>query len=320
MKKFLKILLMILAALLSLLIVVWAGLMIAKPICYSDYVSEKETVCSIPAIHDGFVPQGVAHISGTSYIFSGYNGDTLEIHLSKNGEPIQIIPIDTEGRVWESHGGGVAVAQDLVYVSGEDSMLIFNLSDILNATDGTKVKNVGEFPVDVSPSFCFATDDVLYVGEFYDGEKYKTDESHHVTAVSGEKHYALTAVYSLNDRGEPISITPDYYISTRNKVQGFAVSGNTYILSSSYGLASSELDFYNGLTASGKTIEIANKIVPLYHLDSSTHTKTVTMPAMSEGLDIVGDRVVISFESACDKYIFGKLFFADKLVSYPVSE
>jgi hypothetical protein len=43
------------------------------------------------------------------------------------------------------------------------------------------------------------------------------------------------------------------------------------------------------------------------------------MPAMSEGLDIVGDRVVILFESACNKYLFGKLFFADKLVSYPIA-
>ena len=43
------------------------------------------------------------------------------------------------------------------------------------------------------------------------------------------------------------------------------------------------------------------------------------MPAFSEGLDIVGDRVIISFESACNKYIVGKLFFANKVVSYPIS-
>ncbi|MBQ9806113.1 MAG: hypothetical protein IJW49_06380 [Clostridia bacterium] len=319
MKKFWKILLIVLAALLSLLIVAWAGLMVAKLICYPDYVSEKETVCTIPAIHDGFVPQGVAHISDTTYIFSGYDGDALEIHLSKNGTPIEIIPVDGEGRVWESHGGGVAVVKDLVYVTGTNSLLIFDLNDIMSAEDGAKVANIDKFIIDVTPSYCFATDEMLYVGEFYDGEKYKTDQTHHVTTASGEKHYALTAAYSLNEEGRPLSNTPDLYISTRNKVQGFAVSGNTYILSSSYGLASSELDFYGGLTGSGTTIEIEDKIVPLYHLESSTHIKTVSMPAMSEGLDVVGNRVVISFESACNKYIFGKIFFADKLVSYPVS-
>ena len=319
MKKFFSVLLFILVALLSLLLIVWSALMIARVICYPDYIEQKETVCSIPAIHDGFVPQGVAHVAENTYIFSGYNGDELELHLSKDDNSIKIVPINQNGTVWDSHGGGVAVVDEIVYVTGNDSLLIFKLSDILNAKDGDSVANVGEFPVDVTPSFCFANNGMLYVGEFYDGENYKTDESHHVTASLGERHYALTAAYSLDGAGTPISNTPDYYISTRNKVQGFAVSGSTYILSSSYGLSSSELDFYNGLTDSGKTIDIDGKVAPLYHLDSSTHTKTVDMPAMSEGLDVVGDRVVISFESACNKYIFGKLFFATNLISYPIS-
>jgi hypothetical protein len=69
----------------------------------------------------------------------------------------------------------------------------------------------------------------------------------------------------------------------------------------------------------GATISISGKEVPLYYLDSSNHLKTVNMPAFSEGLDIVGDRVIISFESACNKYFFGKFFFATDVASYPVS-
>jgi len=212
----------------------------------------------------------------------------------------------------------VTVVQNNVYVTGNNSLLVFHLDDILGAQDGAKVTNIGKMNLTVKPSFCFSTENTLYVGEFYDGEEYKTVSSHHVTTPTGEAHYALTAAYALDPFGMPVSETPDYYISTRNKVQGFAVSGNTYMLSSSYGLASSELDFYNGLSDNGSTIEIADQTRPLYYLDSSTHTKTVAMPAMSEGLDVVGNRVVISFESACNKYLFGKLFFADKLVSYPI--
>jgi hypothetical protein len=72
--------------------------------------------------------------------------------------------------------------------------------------------------------------------------------SHHFTTPAGEKHFALAATYTLGENGLPLSESPDCYISIRDKVQGLAVRGNTFILSSSYGLTSSELDFYNGLT------------------------------------------------------------------------
>jgi hypothetical protein len=43
------------------------------------------------------------------------------------------------------------------------------------------------------------------------------------------------------------------------------------------------------------------------------------MPVFSEGLSIKDGKIVISFESACNKYVIGKLFFATKVVSYPVN-
>ena len=319
MKKFLTVLLYILASLVALFILVWSGLMIAKQFCYSEYLEKMEPVCTTPAIHDGFVPQSVSHVADDTYIFSGYNDNETELHLSISGTNVKILPTHQNGETLSFHGCGVSVIKNLVYLTGSDSLLIFNLSDILAAKDGDKVAYVDEFPIDVIPAFCFTSDNKLYVGEFYDGVHYTTDPTHHVTTTTGEQHYALTAVYSLDETGALISEIPDYYISIRNKVQGFAVSGDTYILSSSYGLPSSELDFYNGLTPSQKTIEIAGKTTPLYHLDSTTHTKNLSMPAMSEGIDIVGDRVIISFESACNKYFFGKFFFATDTTSYPVS-
>ena len=72
-----------------------------------------------------------------------------------------------------------------------------------------------------------------------------------------------------------------------------------------------------GLTAKNP---VSGKDVPLYYLDSSNHQKTVKMPAFSEDLDVVGDRVIVSFESACNKYVVGKLFFADKVISYPIGD
>ena len=114
--------------------------------------------------------------------------------------------------------------------------------------------------------------------------------------------------------------TPNQIISVRDQVQGFAVKDDVYMLSSSWGVSTSTLDFYKGLTDSNTTVTVNNREVPLFYLDSSNHTKTVDMPAFSEDLTVIGDRVLISFESACNKYVIGKLFGANKLVSYPIPE
>ena len=49
--------------------------------------------------------------------------------------------------------------------------------------------------------------------------------------------------------------------------------------------------------------------------------KSMAMPAFSEGLAILNDgRVAVSFESACNKYIIGKLFFATNVVAFQVPD
>ena len=104
---------------------------------------------------------------------------------------------------------------------------------------------------------------------------------------------------------------PVYSISIPSQVQGFSIKGDTIMLSRSWGLETSTLEFYDGMKESGKTISVSGREVPLYYLDSTNHQKTVKLPCFSEELCVVGDRVYISFESACDKYVVGKFFFAN---------
>ena len=318
MKKFLSVLLKILGVILCIPVILISLLSIAKVVCYPTYVANTETVCTIPAIHEGFVPQGVAHVLGSTYLFTGYNGDAMEIYLSRDGEAVEIVPVDADGKVYDLHGGGVAVAGKYVYITGDKEMLVFYRDAFLNAKNGDKVSPIKSFETDVKTSFCFADADYLYVGEFYDGNKYKTDAAHHLTTPAGEKHYALAAAYPLTIFGELATESPEFFLSIRDKVQGFAVHEGVFMVSCSYGLTSSDLDFYRGYTDNGSTINLGGLDTPVYFLDSKTHTEQVKMPAFSEGLDVVDGRVVISFESACNKYVVGKLFFADKLVSYPI--
>ena len=83
------------------------------------------------------------------------------------------------------------------------------------------------------------------------------------------------------------------------------------ILSTSHGLSSSVYYVYrrDSATPSGKTLDGA----PVYYLDDPVGQ--VRGPAMAEGLDYYDGGVITLTESASDKYIFGKLFFAFDIVS-----
>lgn len=319
MKKLGIVLLNSICVLILLFLVVWTGLQIAKCIVYPDYLANRKFEEDIPGLNDGFVPQGLSYDGEGGYIHSGYgDGHLLKLYLVNGESSKLVIPVDENGTPWEGHGDGVARAGDFVHVASESKLIIFSYADLKAAKDGDRVASICTFPVDTNASFCFATEEAIYVGEFYRAVDYETDPTHYTTTPAGTTHRALVSCYPLTANGAIIGKYPLYSISIRDQVQGFAVKDNVFMLSSSWGLASSKLDFYNGLTDVGDSIDVSGKSVPLYYLDATTHQKTVDMPAFSEGLAIVGDRVVISFESACNKYVVGKFFFATRLVSYPI--
>ena len=112
----------------------------------------------------------------------------------------------------------------------------------------------------------------------------------------------MLADFLNSSKGSPIEV-----YSIRNKVQGFAVSdtGDIY-LSTSYGLTSSTYYKYPA-TSLTKTDEVFEG-APVSYLDGEY--TTLTGPAMSEDLDYSNGKLICYTESACNKYIFGKFFFA----------
>ena len=106
-KKICKIALIALASLLALFLLLWAGLWVARAIVYADYIQNKETVCKIPGMNEGFVPQGLTQDGADRYIFTGYTAETNEmaIYVSDKGEAREVIPVDPDGKRWAGHGG-----------------------------------------------------------------------------------------------------------------------------------------------------------------------------------------------------------------------
>ena len=321
MKLWKKIVLIAVISVISLLALVILALSIAKPIVYSEYTENKEIVCKIPGLAEGYVPQGVCYVeSKEAYIFSGYNEENVAIYVVKDGNVAEIISINADGSRTESHGGGVATAGNYVYVTNEETVLVYNLSKLMDAKDGEEVEVLEELDIGVASACVFTDDEYIYFTEFYNGNQYVTDPSHEYTTPAGDNHHAFVMAYKLDEYGMFNPDNPQFVISVANMVQGFMKHGDTYAISTSWGVNSSHLTFYKGIKDSGTTFSISGKEIPLYYLDSTSVSKVVPMPAFSEDLDVVDGRVIVSFESACNKYIIGKFFFANDIVMLDFSK
>ena len=302
-----RVLLGVIAAALALVVLVWGGLNVAKFAIYSDYYSAKTNVCINPGLSDGFVCQGLAASEEYGKFFvSGYMKDDSASRLyvtDLENNSYYVSLLKENGKAFTGHAGGVATTGDKIFIASGERIYTIPMESVLNAKNGDEIKLDAGIKVNNSASFVFSNEEYLYVGEFHDGGKYVTE---HPYETADGTYYAIISRYKLDNLE-----TPDKIYSVRNKVQGacFTPDGKV-ILSTSYGLSDSVYYVYNeaDATDSGLTLDGA----PLYFLDNCI--KQIKAPAMSEDLDFYDGRVITHFESASDKYIFGKFFFANKIV------
>ncbi len=307
-KKIGKILLWVLVAVLVLVALVIGGLNILKYAIYRDYYSAKTDICENPGLGDGFVCQGIAASEENGVILvSGYmkDGGASRIYITDTDSNSRYVELVSGTEAHTGHAGGIATTADKIYIASDGKIYTLSLADVLASEVGASL-DVGEgIEVNNSASFVYTDDCYLYVGEFHDGGKYNIVGHENETAEG--THYAICTRYSLSDLNTPLAV-----YSIRNKVQGicFTPEGEV-IMSTSYGLTDTVYYVYdlNEATDSGKDFEPG---VRLYYLDKLA--KEVKGPAMGEDLDWYDGRVITLTESASDKYIFGKLFGARKIV------
>ncbi len=309
-KKAGKLAVMIIASVLALVILVLGILNVAKFAIYSDYYSMKSDVCKNPGLNDGFVCQGICAFEDEGKIFvSGYmaDGSASRIYITDLEDNSYFVTLKSGGNDFCGHAGGIAVSGERVYIADENKLYLTTAKELLSAQNGQKI-DIGEgIEINNKASFVFADEKHVYVGEFHDGNKYVTD--HPYDTPDGEYH-AVMSRYSHDDLTKPEKV-----FSIRNKVQGMCLTDDgRIILSTSYGVADSVYYVYNEEDAkdSGLTLDGA----PLFYLTECV--KEFKGPAMSEGLDFSDGKVITLTESASNKYIFGKFFFANKIVALDI--
>ena len=311
-KKLGKVLLTVLLSILALLMLVVGGLNIAKFALYRDYYAAESPLCKNPGIHDGFVCQGIAAADDHDVILvSGYMKDdsASRIYVTALNNDSYFVTLHRDGEPFTGHAGGIAVSGENAYIASGSKIYTFPLCDVLNAENGTSV-NIGQgVKVNNYASFLYTDDEYLYVGSFIDKGTKKVEE--HIFETAEGTHYAICSVYPIHDLSSPVRI-----YSIRDKVQGIAFTPDGKVmLSTSYGLASSGYYIYNRDEAvdSGKTLDGA----PVYYLEKTI--AEINGPAMAEGLDHYNGRILTLTESASDKYIYGKLFFATDIVELDIN-
>ena len=305
-----KILICFVAAILALVLLIFGGLNAAKYLIYSEYYSITSNLCLNPGLNDGFVCQGICAVESEEVILvSGYMKDDSpsRVYITDLESNSTHVTLTSEGKKFTGHAGGIAVNGDYVYLADDEKIYVFDLDTLIKADNGSSIEIGKGIAVNNAASFAYASDDYLYVGEFHDGKNYFTD---HPYETSDGTYYAIVSRYSYDDLTKPNKI-----YSIRNKVQGicFTPDGKV-VMSTSYGVADSVYYVYNESDAvdSGLTLDGA----PLFYLDKCI--KEVKGPAMAEGLDYYDGKIITLTESASDKYIFGKFFYADKIVALDI--
>lgn len=337
-KKFsiLKLISIILGSIVLIFCLLIGGIASYDAIAFSSFYKEARKEFRIPGLGTGFTPQGLAYSKEEKvFIGSGYdksNNETILYVINDKDNTSKEVRLTYNNKNYKGHAGGIAIHNDDVFISNGGYVYILSLSDVLksSATERAVVKN--RFKVFVNASFCFAGDDALYVGEFYDAKNgYNTHYSHHVEGKDYDNHALIMKYpYEFVSLGTLTSVQPipTCAYSVCDRVQGVAISpSGKMALSTSWGLNNSHIYIHNIKDLSG---EIKNykydkddkeESLPLYTyiLNSSTLEKDVVAPPMAEELEYIDGRIYIFNESACNKYIFGKFTRAKNVYSYPMA-
>lgn len=313
----------LLIALLS--IVLSLGVVLLGAIAYfrlpvSDYYNASEKAFKIPGLSDDFVPQGMHYDKTTDNFFiSGYSSndeDASPVYLvnKTSGETVKEVRLQNQdGSKFTGHAGGIAIFQDFVYIAGggDNCLYIFNYTDFFSQQTA---KCIGEFPLKVSEtdyidaSFVTVEENYLIVGEFYDGEKYKTLDSHKIETKAGDCNHALALCYDLSSMAQfGIISTPTQAFSIPNKVQGVCFDGAKMYLSTSYGASFSHIYEYYSLKINDEGLKtVLGTGIPVYSFADNSLVYDYKIPPMSEEIVILDGELYVMCESASNKYIFGK--------------
>lgn len=298
----------------GLVVLLWLAGSLGKFVIYNEYYQMESNVTVNPGLEDGFVCQGLAAVESQGKILvSGYMDDDSNSRIYivdiESGEYYHVKLTRNGGDTFTGHSGGIATSGVYVYLASGSKLYTFNINSLLNAANGDLVDIGSGVPVNNAASFVYCDEDYIYVGDFHatSGNYYKEHTLDSGKTVNGiVSRYHHRDIRSYDGENAP---SPDRIYTVREKVQGICFTPDgKIVLSTSHGrFNSSNFYVYNqaDCTDSGETLDG----VPVYSFGECQNE--IKAPAMSEDLDWYDGKVITIYESASNKYFYGKFFFAD---------
>lgn len=302
--------------------------MLVLRIFYQKFYNTAQREFQIPALSDDFVPQGFEYCEGNElFLVSGYihKGEIAQICIvQSDGTYRKKAVLDENGKELVCHSGGISQHDEYSYIAGCDGKCYVLLTSELLNIESDSIKVIGSFSTYNEASFCFIADNYLYVGEYYYFQKYSTDAKHHLITPSGDENNAVVLRFPLEeDLPFGVNTMPDIMISIPGRVQGMCLTDNgMMILSESSIFQGSQLLFYDYTSVLNEAADIFiidDTEIPLYYVDNDSLLDTVSILPKSEGITLCGNRVYMLFESASNRFQYGKFLDAQYVYSLPMT-
>ena len=286
----------------------WGGLNIAKFIVYNQFYKLSSDVASIPGIKDGFIASGITYLNNdSSYALVGSmnKNDDNKLYLVNSKNQMARYKLLSNGKEFKTNSTmDIAYVNNYIYLVNEksDSSLddtygIYRINlDSLNESNGTI--DIGtRISTSINKcSFLFADSSFIYVGE--------------TSETSGN-----IVKYSVFDTtfANPLEI---YKLSANVKGASF-INEDELVTISNIDFKDSYIEFYklNECVLSSSLSEgVITKVLPAPY-------KTIKGPMLLNGLDLnsTKEKVLIISTSGSSKYIFGSMFFSNKIRELTIS-
>ena len=287
---------------------------------YPRFSEMAQASLAVPGLQQGLVPQGIdAWEERDAVLISAYSSNAnepsvlLAVQVSTGRLIGEYRLKNTDGSNYTGHAGGVAVTSKNVFISEGGCLYRIPLTALEKSGEVTIAE---EIAVPVRASFCNASGGILWVGDFYYGTSYPTDDFRHMVNRDGKTYYAWAVGYELEDTDREICAdamvtgafaTPDCILSIADRIQGmvYVKDAGKIVLSQSYGRKndSTLYVYHDPMQETPHTQVVLNGVsVPVWYLDSGELEEKITTLPMSEGVAYMKNRLYVLYESGAEKY------------------
>lgn len=268
----------------------------------TEYLYSRSSCHTIPGLKNTnimgencstMVPQGICRMKGY-ILFTAYDSEneykSVIYVMSSTGKTLYATLVYP----FKSHVGGIAYDGSNVYVcnSTKKTVSVFDKEYIMGAIhlsvqyklNSVKLTEYDNIKVKTKASYCTYYDKRLWVGAYNDK---KTDK------IFG---------YRIRDKETDPSLNADRYIEAPQYAQGITFYDGDYdyfIVSCSWGIMDSTLRCYKLKDYDEPQKQYRKGI---QRIQKGSAYKVISMPCMSEQLDVYGNKLYLLFESAADKY------------------